>query len=173
MELNIYEIKNRLNLEEKKELLKHLQEDVEKETTGIYSQPEKGFYISHPYNIINSVCGKIYENEHRINFSLFTYEMAEREHRRRAVEIKLLRLAQEREKSFPIDWKDNQYKYCIIPKWNHENNKSEFITDYYIRDELPYPFFTGFSCKSEFYKFIKENLTEEEITDYCRPRRFM
>lgn len=141
----------------------------EPERRRIYEQPELGFTISENLNIIETSR----KDTQRVIFNLYSLEMAEREAARRKVEAKLYRLAQEREKTHPVDWKDDrQDKYCLKPSWDHHSDKPDpdiSITNNY---ESIFPAFTNFSFQS-FEKFIRENLTEQELTDYCRPRRFV
>ncbi|MCB1147361.1 MAG: hypothetical protein KDK38_11200 [Leptospiraceae bacterium] len=163
-------------LEELEELRKRADEleriIKEPERKGIYEQPDTDYtyFVNH----VNVVCESSIPIEVKNSYTAFSREKAKEEKARRNVETKLYRLAAEREKTHPIDWNNQaQRKFHFLPRWDHEENKPCPKFDYWSFIETEHPSYVGFHGNNQFMEFIRENLTEQEITDYCRPRRFV
>lgn len=144
------------------------------ERRGIYSQPsyeDESFFLS-GHNEINDAHNYDWATYNEC-YNIYTGKMAQREEARRAVEIKLLSLAQEWEKAHPIDWSDKcQPKHYPVFCWNHITKEADMdVHSKYINEEPCRIYFQGHW--SEVCELLTDNLTTDEITAYAQPRRFM
>lgn len=106
-----------------------------------------------------------------------TRELAQHAADKKNAELKLLRLAQGREKEFNLYWRKNilidyQGKYYFCFFLNHITKKAEFEVIYTSFSEYNAIFFS-FDNEEEAEKWLESNFTQAEIEALCRPVRYV
>ncbi len=149
----------------------------------MYEQPKylegKEYYTIDSCNSSKYLVKPIISTLHEFNrlnhlYLLFaTRELAQHAADKKNAELKLLRLAREREKEFPISWHDEkQFKYWFNYWWCHEYGariKCDFSTS---NEEIHGAYFI-FKDTIEGKDFLYSNFTPSEIESLCRPVRYV
>lgn len=140
-----------------------------KEYWFILDTPDSSFYRNHSFAYNRSWYDRL-----KREFNLFaTRELAQHAADKKNAELKLLRLAQEREKEFPIDLIDNTKYVYYYEFFINEIGNFEFSPRSAPISEVSNQIYFSFKDYIESEKWLESNFTQSEIEALCRPVRYV